>query len=324
MISSSSSSEDSGSDEEYMRCLFPTVRTHRGSRPGRSGNIDRQRGVGDEQLWNDYFDDNPTYDDGAFRRRYRMSRGLFLRISRDLEQHSVFFQQRRDATGALGFSTIQKCTVAMRMLAYGSAADSIDENFRMGESTVLKTLELFCAAIDELYAVEFLSRPTAEETQHLLEENALRGFPGMIGSHFVSTISQPNDWASKSFATQQEAVRKDVERCFGVLQQRFAVLRNPCRLWGAKAMHLVAKVCLILHNMVVLDEESLAEPRDQYEEASVARCNILVTENHLGPMQRDLVAKRNFDSTEHERTEAARLKAALVQHIWQINGVNNI
>jgi hypothetical protein len=43
----------------------------------------------------------------------------------------------------LGFSTIQKCTVALRMLAYGGPADFHDEALRMGESTVLKTVKEF-------------------------------------------------------------------------------------------------------------------------------------------------------------------------------------
>jgi hypothetical protein len=41
--------------------------------------------------------------------------------------------QKRDAAGKLGFSTFQKMTSAMRMMAYGCSADAVDEYTRMGE-----------------------------------------------------------------------------------------------------------------------------------------------------------------------------------------------
>ncbi|KAH9108181.1 hypothetical protein AeMF1_016608, partial [Aphanomyces euteiches] len=44
---------------------------------------------------------------------------------------------------------------------------------------------------------------------------------------FMKTISQPQGEKHRLYAKMQEAVRKDVERGFGVLQSRFAVLKNP-------------------------------------------------------------------------------------------------
>ena len=48
-------------------------------------------------------------------------------------------------------------------------------------------------------------------------------------SYFVQTIHEPTDEKRAHFAKCQEAYRKDVERCFGVLQARFAIIQNPCR-----------------------------------------------------------------------------------------------
>jgi hypothetical protein len=48
-------------------------------------------------------------------------------------------------------------------------------------------------------------------------------------SCFVQSIHEPDDEKKKHFASRQEACRKDVERCFGVLQARFSIIRNPCR-----------------------------------------------------------------------------------------------
>ncbi|KAI5414550.1 hypothetical protein KIW84_040151 [Lathyrus oleraceus] len=52
-----------------------------------------------------------------------------------LGNHDEYFQMRVDATGKMGLSPLQKCTSAIRMLAYGSPADLVDEYVRIGEST---------------------------------------------------------------------------------------------------------------------------------------------------------------------------------------------
>ncbi|XP_057425964.1 uncharacterized protein LOC130719355 [Lotus japonicus] len=48
-----------------------------------------------------------------------------------------------DAVGRQGLSPLQKCTAAIRMLAYGSPADSVDEYVRIGESTAIECLKNF-------------------------------------------------------------------------------------------------------------------------------------------------------------------------------------
>ena len=48
---------------------------------------------------------------------------------------------------------------------------------------------------------------------------------------FVKTISNPLGNIQFWFASQQESCRKDVERAFGVLQQRFAIFRYPALTW---------------------------------------------------------------------------------------------
>jgi len=46
---------------------------------------------------------------------------------------------------------------------------------------------------------------------------------------FVRTISNPVGQKKANFAQRQEAARKDVERAFGVLEDRFAVVRGPIK-----------------------------------------------------------------------------------------------
>ena len=130
----------------------------------------------------DYFDENPLYSDIMFRRRFRMRRHVFSRIMNALGVWSSYFTQRVDCTGRLGLSPLQKCTAAIRMLAYGTAADMLDEYLKVVESTSLECLENFMQLVIEVFGPEYLRRPTVEDTEHFLQVGEARGFPGMLGS----------------------------------------------------------------------------------------------------------------------------------------------
>ena len=52
----------------------------------------------------------------------------------------------------------------------------------------------------------------------------------------------------------QESYRKDVERAFGVLQGRFAIIKQPARLWMKEDLRSIMLCCIILHNMIVEDD----------------------------------------------------------------------
>ncbi|XP_074326626.1 uncharacterized protein LOC141664570 [Apium graveolens] len=118
--------------------------------------IDRNREEGHARLYRDYFFDTPTYTDTQFRRRFRMR--------------------------MRGLSSLQKVTTALRMLAYGTAADAIDDYVRIGESTAIESLRRFVKAIVEVFGAEYLRRPNDEDVTRLLAENEQRGFPGILGS----------------------------------------------------------------------------------------------------------------------------------------------
>ncbi|KAK1678761.1 hypothetical protein QYE76_039609 [Lolium multiflorum] len=78
--------------------------------------------------------------------------------------------------------TLQKCTVAMRMLAYGAPGDSADDYLRMAESTALDCFYRFCRAVIAVFGDIYLRSPTVEDTAQILAFNEARGFPGMLGS----------------------------------------------------------------------------------------------------------------------------------------------
>jgi hypothetical protein len=72
-----------------------------------------------------------------------MRRHLFLKLVDALQQHDDYFVQKRDAAGILGLSPLQKMTAAIRMLAYGTSADSVDDYVRIEKSTALESLKRF-------------------------------------------------------------------------------------------------------------------------------------------------------------------------------------
>jgi hypothetical protein len=81
---------------------------------------------------------------------------MFNDICAALAASCRYFRQECDAAGRAGFATLQKVTIALRMLAYGGPADSLDEYIRMGESTVLETVNKFTRAIVAIFGPEYL------------------------------------------------------------------------------------------------------------------------------------------------------------------------
>ncbi|KAJ9559852.1 hypothetical protein OSB04_005012 [Centaurea solstitialis] len=65
----------------------------------RGPNKERGREEGHDKLIADYFSNNPVYNDEDFKRRFCMTRRLFLRIVNDLEREVEYFKQHWDARG---------------------------------------------------------------------------------------------------------------------------------------------------------------------------------------------------------------------------------
>ena len=113
---------------------------------------------------------------------FRMKRHVFMRIMNAVEGHDGYFVQKRNTAGTLGLSCLQKVVAAFRLLAYGVAADALDEYIHIGESTALEALRKFAVAVVEIFGQEYMRLPNEEDTARLLEIGASRGFPGMLGS----------------------------------------------------------------------------------------------------------------------------------------------
>ncbi|XP_057733835.1 uncharacterized protein LOC130949011 [Arachis stenosperma] len=144
--------------------------------------INRDREAGHDRLFQDYFVDESVYNADIFRRKFRMRRDVFLRIVDALLNVYPYFQQRVDATERRGMSPLQKCTAAIRMLAYGVAADAVDDYVHIGESTTIKCLEKFVEGVIFVFQDEYLRKLNPNDVQRLLQMAEGRGFSGILGS----------------------------------------------------------------------------------------------------------------------------------------------
>ncbi|XP_026456900.1 uncharacterized protein LOC113357675 [Papaver somniferum] len=293
--------------------------------------IPRNREAGDILLWNDYFSDNPTYPANIFRRRFRMRRELFNRILADVVSRNPYFAQKRDACGILGLSPRQKVTAAIRMLAYGCAADAIDEYLRIGETTVLEATRRFCKTIVVLYGKEYLRSPTAGDVELKLINGKtppvnfeINGNAYDMGYYLgdgiypqiatiVMVIKQPDTPEKYKFSTMQEGARKDVERGFGVLQQQFAIVKQPARMWNPDVLAYIMKTVIILHNMIVEDERL---PGDWPHEYDSRNRSAPVNISRVGTEELSRMRAAHRPHAIHNKETHFRLRQYLIEHIW--------
>ncbi|XP_033138798.1 uncharacterized protein LOC117129323 [Brassica rapa] len=298
-----------------------------------------------------------------------MNKPLFMRIVDRLSTEVDFFRQKTDGLGRLGLSTLQKCTAAIRLLAYGTAADTVDEYLRLGETTSRSCLENFVEGIIQLFGEEYLRSPSPADLQRLLDIGEYRGFPGMIGSidctlndinvldrspvfddiingqapqvtysvngreyhlayyltdgiypkwaTFIQSISLPQGPKAVLFAQNQEAVRKDVERAFGVLQARFAIVKNPALFWDKVKIGKIMRACIILHNMIVENE------RDGYTQFNLSEFQHAedngsshVDLNYSTDIPSNIANMMGVRTRIRDRRMHEQLKADLVEHLW--------
>ena len=97
-----------------------------------------------------------------------MKHSLFLLIQSKVEAHDSYFVQKRNSAKKLGLSSLQKITVALRMLAYGVSDDFIDEYVQIGETTALESLKKFVTIVIDVFSKEYLRKPKNEDFAKLL------------------------------------------------------------------------------------------------------------------------------------------------------------
>ncbi|RWR94254.1 putative nuclease HARBI1 [Cinnamomum micranthum f. kanehirae] len=274
--------------EEERENLRRRTRVHRGSIQGHAV-IHRGRISRHHRLYNDYFSENPIYTPSQF--------------SKEVTNAQTSFSSNCKCSGgsccasSLDLSALQKVTAAVRMLAYGVAADAVDDYVRIAEKGERRGFPRMLVSIDCMHWMWknclvawkcMYARGDHREPSLILEAVVSydlwiwQAFLGLPGSHsninvldrsliftnltegrtpsanysindheyttgyyladgiypswatFVKTIPCLTGQRPQILAATQESARKDVERAFGMLQARFAIVRGPARFWIVK------------------------------------------------------------------------------------------
>ena len=92
-MSSSSNDEVDEIVDQVVENYIDSMVDGEANKPTRRAYIETDWELGHNQLWNDYFKENPTYPPEIFRRRFRMNKPLFLRIVERLSTEVPYFQQ---------------------------------------------------------------------------------------------------------------------------------------------------------------------------------------------------------------------------------------
>ena len=135
---------------------------------------------------------------------------------------------------------------------------------------------------------------------------------------FVKTIRQPVGPKQTYFAKKQEGARKDVERAFGVLQSRWAILRCPVRQWHEDDVADIMTACIILHNMIIEDEGFSAERWAPEDGASTSH-GIATPPLQMGVPRSNEYLIQRFTNMQSEISHSTLL-ADLVEEVWNRRG----
>jgi len=130
---------------------------------------------------------------------------------------------------------------------------------------------------------------------------------------FVKSVSMPQGDKRKLFAQHQEGARKDIERAFGVLQSRFAIICNPARSWHLDSLKRIMDTCIILHNMIVEDERATYGGNFDYSYDHIGNDPTAPPDDSNSDFQEFLRRRHHVRDKQIHR----HLQQDLIEHIWE-------
>ncbi|WVZ77256.1 hypothetical protein U9M48_025143 [Paspalum notatum var. saurae] len=237
--------------------------------------------------------------DGSQRRRFGMTASdKFSGMSRfQMRRHHVerimhvvegsnpdYFTSKRDCCGKEGLSALQKCVAALRILTYGLLAHAVDEYNVLQRSPVFSNYERGRSS-----PVDFKVNGNTYNMGYYLADGIYSEWLA-----FVKTIRHPMEAKTQHFSKMQDSACKDIERAFGVLRARFAIVRGLAYGWHPKQIKEIMMCCIIFHNMIVEDEGE-----------------------HAGNTNFSNIGLQN-------KNDHFQLQHDLIEHLWMLLGSNNV
>jgi hypothetical protein len=128
----------------------------------------------------------------------------------------------------------------------------------------------------------------------------------------MQTIHYPHDEKRAHYSKMQESIRKDMERCFGVLQARWRIIGNPSRLWSSAIMAVIMYACIIMHNMIIENKSSEQNLEPLFEvEAPIRILTALPFEALVAGIEQLKNIEQHYS-----------LRGDLVEHLWTLRGLS--
>lgn len=91
----------------------------------------------------------PVYDNTDFSRRFGTPRRVFDRFYSVLSVRPDI--RKVDAVGKSAIRPLQRLTGALRVLSYGHSYDEVDEVVEASETSMAKTVKVFCAVVLDVF-----------------------------------------------------------------------------------------------------------------------------------------------------------------------------
>jgi Plant transposon protein len=133
---------------------------------------------------------------------------------------------------------------------------------------------------------------------------------------FEKSYSIPANLRQEYHNTQQEGVRKCVERLVVVLFQQFQILQRPSKLRGLEEMQKGFKARVVMHNMVVdIRRDAFVSCHRPFP----LQNNSLVISERLNVVVTLLAATLGIEEAKSIK-EHKRIRDALVDYQWDANG----
>ena len=138
---------------------------------------------------------------------------------------------------------------------------------------------------------------------------------------FLKSVADPVGEKLCHYCAVQEACRKDIERCFGVLHARFHIVKNPARSWTQEKLDNIMAACIIIHNMVVEEERGDYSLLSNVNFMNRTACPITIERVDPTDVNEDFYFNtiNNLNQLQ-DREQHLALRNDLIEHLWTLKG----